>query len=473
MSSPVCLALIVIAAVAAYVLATWLGRGRQQGAREAGRLQAESELRPQIAVLEERLASAEAEGRRREVELSGVRAEAQRQGATVTAQAAEVARLEAELKAAREGARQRIEDEGAMSDRFDALARRALSANSTTFLETARKSFEVEQETARGTLAAKHEAFLNTLEPIEQQMQQLNQRVERLSEDKEKLAREAQSLSNALRKAEVRGRWGELQLQRIAELAGMKHRCDFELQASFTDEDEQRRRPDMVVNLPLGRYVVVDSKAVMDAYVAACAHDDAALRAQCLAQHARNVRAKIDDLARVDYARVLQKQDKNVADMVVCFIPGEDFFSAALTQDPLLLEYAASRSVFLASPTTLIVLLRAIALGWRDHELSENAEHVRKLGRELYARLSTMKDHFDRLGTAVDSTVKHYNSMVSSLNTRVFPQARKFQALGAIDTSTKEVTDSSLVEKMVADHASADWSVFSLAAGEDEHPVEN
>ena len=473
MSSPAWIVLTVIAALAAYALATWVARGKEASVREAGRLLAESELRPQIAVLESRLQAAEGEARRRDGELAELRVDRERQQEALTEQTAAAARLEAELKAEREAARQRVEDEGAMSDRFDALARRALSANSTTFLETARKSFEVEQEAARGTLTAKHEAFLNTLQPIEQQMQQLNQRVERLSEDKEKLAKETQTLSSALRKAEVRGRWGELQLQRIAELAGMKHRCDFELQQSYTNEEDQRRRPDMVVHLPLGRYVVVDSKAVMEAYVAACASEDAAVRAQCVAQHAKNVRAKIDDLARVDYARVLQKQDKNVADMVVCFIPGEDFFSAALTEDPLLLEYAASRNVFLASPTTLIVLLRAIALGWRDHELSENAEQVRRLGRELYTRLSTMKDHFDKLGSAVDSTVKHYNSMVSSLNTRVFPQARKFQSLGAIDAGSKEVVNAGLVEKMVADHASADWTTLALAAAEDEHPIEN
>src|SRR5581483_1324974 len=164
---------------------------------------------------------------------------------------------------------------------FDALARRALAQNSTSFLETAHKSFEVEQKEAQGKLEAKHEAFLATLEPIEEQMQQLRHRVEQLSTDKERLADEARTLSNALRKAEVRGRWGELQLQRVAELAGMTHRCDFAMQQSFLNDEEKQRRPDMVVHLPLGRYVVVDSKAVMDAYVAACSSDDSAHYAAC------------------------------------------------------------------------------------------------------------------------------------------------------------------------------------------------
>jgi DNA recombination protein RmuC len=381
-----------------------------------------------------------------------------------------LARSEADLAAERKAAQQRREDEAALANQFDSLARKALSENTTSFLTTAKESFKTEQATARGVLEAKQTAFLETLQPIQEKMAQLDQSVGRLSEDKQRLAEEAKNLSNALRKSEIRGRWGEINLQRVAELAGMKNRCDFILQQTIVTDDRSRRRPDMVVNLPLGRYVVVDSKAIMDAYVTACATDDSTQHAELVAQHAKHIRAKIDELARIDYAKELEKEGKNVADMVVCYIPGEAFFSAAIGCDPLLLEYAAQKRVFLASPTILIVLLRAIALGWRDHELSQNAEHITKLGRELYGRLATMKTHFDKLGTSIDRTVTSYNSMVSSLNRSVFPQARRFQSLGATEVGAKPMLDAESVEQAVHDHISADWQqgLALVASGEDE-----
>ncbi|HZL25799.1 MAG TPA: DNA recombination protein RmuC [Acidobacteriaceae bacterium] len=472
MSSPFCIAVAVLALVAGYAISFFSNRRKLQEFKTTGRLEVSAELGPKISALEAQLDASKSESKRLIQDNEEHTEECRRLNGELNSAGTNLARVEAELEAAKDAARKRVEDEGAMADRFAALARSALSENSTSFIETAKKSFEVEQQAARGALQAKHSAFLDTLQPIQEKIARLDQSVGRLSEDKDRLANEAKNLSSALRKSEIRGRWGEIHLERVAELAGMKNRCDFTLQQTFIGEEKERRRPDMIVNLPLGRYVVVDSKAVMEAYISACATEDPILYAACIAQHAKHIRAKIDELAKVDYAKVLEKDGKNVADMVVCYIPGEAFFSAAVAHDPLLLEHAAKNRVFLASPTILITLLRAIALGWRDHELSQNAEEIRTLGRELYGRLATMKEHFDKLGGHIEKTVTSYNSMVSSLNRKVFPQARRFQMLGATEVGAKPMADSDNVEQAVNDHASADWRfVLPIAASADEEAL--
>ena len=376
----------------------------------------------------------------------------------------ELAGVRAALQAAEEKIQLLTDAENRLNEAFAALSRRALAENSGQFLDLAKTSFETEQEKARGELKSKHDAFLELIRPVSGTMDELKNRVEQLSQDKDRLATEARNLSNALRRADVRGRWGELHLQRVAELAGMRDRCDFSLQQTFRSEEDRRKRPDMVVNLPLGRYVVVDSKAVMDAYISACECTDPVQAAVFQAKHAELVKEKIDELAKIDYATVLEKSGKNVADMVICFIPGEAFFAAAISQDPTLLEYAARKRVFLASPTILITLLRAIALGWRDHELSANAEHISRLGKELYSRLGTMKSHFDNLGDSVRRSVEHYNKMVASLNTRVFPQARQFRELNSVEAGAKEIGEGTFIEGDVHPTDSSDWEQPMLIA---------
>jgi DNA recombination protein RmuC len=382
----------------------------------------------------------------------------------------QLASARAELQAAKEKIELLTDSENRLSATFAALSRRALAENSGQFLDLAKTSFATEQEKARGELKSKQDAFLDLIKPVSGTMDELKNRVEQLSQDKDRLATEAKNLSSALRKADVRGRWGELHLQRVAELAGMRDRCDFSLQQTFRSEEDRRKRPDMVVNLPLGRYVVVDSKAVMDAYISACECADPVQAAIFHAKHAELVRDKIDELAKIDYARVLEKKGKNVADMVVCFIPGEAFFAAAVSQDPTLLEYAARKRVFLASPTILITLLRAIALGWRDHELSANAEHISRLGKELYSRLGTMKSHFDSLGKSIRGSVEHYNEMVASLNSRVFPQARQFRELNSVEAGAKEIGEGTFIEGDVRPTDGSDWEqpMLIAASGEDQ-----
>lgn len=437
----------------------------------SGRVECEALLKPQISSLEARLLSAETSIASQKEEIRSKEEAGQKLLKEIGDARGEISRLETNLKNELDNAARRREDEETLSNRFARLSQEALAANSGEFIKLAKTTFEREQEEARGELKGKHDAFLQIIQPVGTTMAELKQSVGRLSEDKDRLATEAKNLSNALRRADIRGRWGEIHLERVAELAGMHSRCDFFLQQSFQNEDERKRRPDMVVRLPLGRYVVVDSKAVMDAYMSACEATDHELSKAFLDKHAKQVRAKIDDLAKTDYAKILGQDGKNVADMVVCFIPGEAFFSAAVAQDPGLLEYAVQKRVFLASPTILITLLRAIALGWRDHQLSANAEEISRLGQGLYARLSKMQEHFDNLGEGVKKSVESYNSMVSSLNRMVFPQARRFRDLGAADISAKqrEITESRFVDLSVQRAESADWRAgLSLAAEVEE-----
>ena len=442
-----------------------------EAAHAKGKMECETSLLPKIVALEAVLVRSEktSDDRTKELEIK-TQAES-RLLAELSEARQEISRISTDLKNEITNAQRRQDDEESLSNRFARLSQEALRTNSDDFIKLAKSTFETEQKEARGELNGKHEAFLNIIKPVGDTMADLKNRVERLSEDKERLADEAKNLSNALRKADVRGRWGEIHLQRVAELAGMHARCDFLLQQTYQNEDDRRRRPDMVVQLPLGRYVVVDSKTVMDAYMSACEATDPEICKALLEKHSKQVRSKIDDLAKTNYAEILGKDGKNVADMIVCFIPGEAFFSAAVANDPFLLEYAAQKQVFLASPTILITLLRAIALGWRDHQRSANADEISNLGKELYSRLSKMQEHFENLGEGVKKSVESYNSMVGSLNSKVFPQARRFKDLGAaeIGLRQKEIRDSRFVESNVHRAQSSDWIPgLTLAAESDD-----
>ena len=240
------------------------------------------------------------------------------------------------------------------------------------------------------------------------------------------LARETRSLSTALRKPQVRGRWGELHLRRAVELAGLVDRCDFSEQVRFADGAQ---RPDLVVHLVGRRQVVVDAKVPLDAYLDATSTDDEAVRHEALQRHARQLRQHIDGLASKAYWRALRE----TPEFVVLFVPAESFLAAALDTDPGLIDHAAARQVVLATPTTLIALLRTVAHGWSHEALADQAREIQRLGRDLHQRLGHLSTHLDRVGRSLNTAVGHFNQAVGSYDSRVLVSARRFAELSVVD----------------------------------------
>ncbi|WP_340539967.1 DNA recombination protein RmuC [Nocardioides sp. GXZ039] len=276
---------------------------------------------------------------------------------------------------------------------------------------------------------------------------QLHQQVADMRSSTDSLRRETQTLSTALRRPQVRGRWGEMHLRRAVELAGMVDRCDFTEQARL---DDGAQRPDLVVHLAGGRSVVVDAKVPLDAFLDATGSDDEEVRASHLARHAAQLRTHVDQLGSKAYWRSLETSPE----FVVLFVPAESFLSAALEQDGSLLERGAGRGVVLATPTTLIALLRTVALGWSHEALTAQAAEIHRLGRELHSRLGTFGAHLDRVGRSLNGAVEHYNSAIGSFDSRVLVQARRFESLGV-------TTDDLATPRTVPLHA-----VGSLRRGE-------
>jgi DNA recombination protein RmuC len=293
------------------------------------------------------------------------------------------------------------------------------------------ESRAAEAAVVRESLDRLHDQIRDMAEHRVSWQSQLKQQVEDVRHTTDTLRRETASLSTALRRPQVRGRWGELHLRRVVELAGLVDRCDFTEQVS-TRSDDRLLRPDLVVHLAGGKQVVVDSKVPLDAFLDACAAeaDDGSgsdeQRAALLQRHARQLRRHVDSLAAKGYWRALPA----TPEFVVLFVPGESFLSAALEAEPSLIEYAADRQVVLATPTTLIALLRTVAYAWTQQTLADRAREVHALGRDLHERLATMSGHFDRLGRSLSGAVSSYNRAVGSLENRVLVSARRFSELG-------------------------------------------
>lgn len=326
---------------------------------------------------------------------------------------------------------------------FSELANRSLKANSDTFLRLAEQNLGAHQERAKRELSEREQAVENLVKPIRDALQRSQQQIDELEKARREayggiasqlesmqkgqafLAQETHNLVNALRRPQVRGRWGEITLRRLVELAGMVEHCDFQEQVHSAG-DEKVIRPDMIVRMPDQRELVVDVKTPLEAYLEAVESKDDARQKLALERHARNLREHIRKLASKSY----WDQFERSPDFVILFIPGDQFLSAALNEDPELIEAALAQQIILATPTSFVALLKAVAYGWRQVVLAKNAEEVQRLARELYNRLTVFVSHLNNVGRQLSRSVEHYNRAVGSLERSVLPGARKFVELG-------------------------------------------
>jgi DNA recombination protein RmuC len=362
---------------------------------------------------------------------------------------AENARLLAELEGERRAAQERSESfkrvTEELAEKFKALSRDALKDNNQEFLNLARATLERFQVTAKGDLEQRHQAIDQLVKPLKESLEKVDGKIEEmertragaysglieqiktLTSSQQQLQNETGNLVKALRTPHVRGRWGEIQLRRVVELAGMIQYCDFSEQETFANEDG-RIRPDVIVRLPGNRTIVVDAKVPFEAFYESISTTDDTIRLERLKEHARLVRAHIGALSRKSYWEAVQP----TPEFVLLFLPGESFYSAALEQDPKLIEDGINQKVIIATPTTLIALLKAISYGWQQEQRAANADEVGKLGKELYDRLRTFLAHFSDIGKNLDRALESYNKGVGSLEARVLVTARKFKERNAI-----------------------------------------
>ena len=342
-----------------------------------------------------------------------------------------------------------------LTESFAELSNRSLQANSDTFLKLAEQRLETQQERAKGELNEREKAVEALVKPIrdaleasQKQISELEKsrseayggikgQLEEMQLNQKSLTQETQNLVNALRRPEVRGRWGEITLKRLVELAGMVEHCDF-VEQVHTAADGQVIRPDMVVRMPDQRELVVDVKTPLDAYLTAAEAKDDAQRKLGLERHAKNVRNHIRLLSTKTY----WDQFDRSPEFVILFIPGDQFLSAALNEEPDLIEFALSKHIILATPTSFVALLKAVAYGWRQLALADNAQEIRVLAEDLYARLATYVSHMNKVGRQLASSVENYNKAVGSLERSVLPGARKFVELGVHPKKEVEKLDS-------------------------------
>ena len=386
---------------------------------------------------------------------------------TLHAAIADLKERQAQLEANLENQHQAFEEKTALlqdlrnglAETHKALSAEALKNNNQAFIDLAQATFSKYMESARTDFNARDKAVKETIQPLKEALDRYDRQIQAMEKSRENaygglskqvdslihtqefLQKETGKLVNALRKPQVRGRWGEITLKRVVEMAGMQSHCDF-FEQTTTQVDSGMLRPDMVVHLPGRRNIIIDAKVPLAAYLEALEVETEEEREEKLTTHARHVATHIKQLAQKAY----WAQFESTPEFVVLFIPGENFFSAALSHNPQLIERGVRDGVVLATPTTLISLLKTVAFGWQQERLAENARHISQLGSELFERLATMGRHVNDLGRHIDRSVTAYNKVVGSLERRVFTSARKFKELGVSSKDENSTLSLSPVE---------------------------
>lgn len=401
----------------------------------------------------------------------------------------ENAQLRAEVEGERRAARERTDSfkhaAEELSEKFKALSRDALKDNNQSFLQLAHSTLEKFQETAKGDLERRQTAIDQLVKPLKESLDkvdskigelektragaysELREQVKALATSQSQLQAETGNLVTALRAPHVRGRWGEIQLRRVVEMAGMLQYCDFVEQATVVTEDG-RIRPDVIVRLPGNRTIVIDAKVPFDAFYESISTKDEEIRSARLRDHARLVRAHIGQLSKKSYWESVQP----TPEFVLLFLPGETFYSAALETDPKLIEDGVGQNVLIATPTTLIALLKAVSYGWRQEQMATNAQEVSRLGKDLYDRLRTFTNYFADIGRGLDRALESYNKGVGSLEARVLVTARKFKERGAIAGEEIEILEP--IDKSARALSLDEGGLFpELVAGPETEPADD
>jgi DNA recombination protein RmuC len=436
MDWPLLLAVALIGLLAGYYI-NWLQlRGKIEAAVQRSKASVEAELASSKTKVEEKLTRIAA----LEQEVTSLRhglSKSEKLNSDLTA------RMEEERKNSTEKLELLEQAKINLLDAFKSLSGEALKSNNKAFIELASQTLSKFQEAAKSDLEERRKGIESLVKPLGETLAEMEklrtsayaglcEQIRSMSEAQDDLKKETSRLVQALRKPIVRGRWGEIQLKRVVELAGMLPYCDFIEQESISTEDG-RLRPDLVIKLPGGKNVVVDAKAPLEGYLNAIETPDEETRHRYLDNHARQIKGHIQALAGKSY----WEQFKPTPEFVILFLPGEPFFSAALEKNPTLIEDAVSNRVLLATPISLIALLKSVAYGWKQETIAASAEKISTLGRELHGRMSVLVDHLSKVGKELGSAVAAYNSAVGSFESRVLVSARKFQDYGA--TGGKEI----------------------------------
>jgi DNA recombination protein RmuC len=455
-----------VAVVAGVLLGYWLGKNSAQAENRL--------LREQVASLETEKAAQAIEAKRLQESITRLTGELGSAEANVTAEKNKYALMKAEIETA-----------------FGDLASKALSANNQNFLTLAKQELGGQTSQAKLTLEAKELAIKNMLDPLGAALKSLDEQARAMetkragaySEVKtlveniqnsipaslDALKHETAQLITALRAPKTRGNWGELQLKRCVEYAGMVQYCSFSEQVTARDEDDKMLRPDMTIQLPNGREIVVDAKTPLDAFLDATGAADVATQTLRFAAHAQRVKAHLKDLSSKAY----WKQFEKAPDFVVCFLPSEALFSAALEADPSLIEFSAQNHVVMATPTTLIALLRAVEFGWQQSEITQNAKAIHEIGKKIYDKLVVAQGHVTRLGNALGTSVDYYNKFLGTIEGKggVFSYGRQ---LGELAHSDGELAEIRKLQPDLREMESPEWSQSGLAlAAEAEESSEN